>query len=531
MAKDSDNLAKRFDAENTGGVLSGLLAEEDEFDRRALWRLGSWAVGSVAAVVLALLASQSSTGTRRDQMASADLARQSQQVEQLARDVQKEAGRLASAVDILNNDRDRLYSRVAVLEQGLDSVTGAISRRQGLQPAPAQTGSLGTSPTAPSPIASSSGTASPIVASPTIASQGAALSGVASPNLGSANVASPSLAPGPSSPGPTSPGPSSAGPSSPGPASQSPPPPSTSSPSPLSAIPAPAASSVPAAVSAAAAPTTDPSATVQKPSPAPVASPVVTTTAAAVEKPPIVASGGDPAPAAASSAAASAPAVQGAISPVASLVTPKSIMGPPDPAASKLIEPGPAAKAIAAAPLPEVVASAQPVEDVAEDEQASAVKSAVQRTEFGVDVGGANSIPGLRALWRGLLRSKSNAQLAALRPIIVIREGRNGLGMQLRLVAGPISDAATAAKICAAMMANDRNCTTAVFEGQRLAMNADEPAAAAEVNPASEAEAKSAPGLKPSAHKHYAAKRSPKEESAQKPEPSGLSSIFGRTNR
>jgi hypothetical protein len=254
---------------------------------------------------------------------------------------------------------------------------------------------------------------------------------------------------------------------------------------------------------------------------------VVTTTAATVEKPPIVASGGDPAPA----AAASAPAVQGAIPPVASLVTPKSMMGPPDPAASKLIEPGPAAKAIAAAPLPEVVAAAQPVEDVAEDEQASAAKSAVQRTEFGVDVGGANSIPGLRALWRGLLRSKSNAQLATLRPIIVIREGHNGLGMQLRLVAGPIGDAATAAKICAAMMANDRTCTTAVFEGQRLAMNADEPAAAAEANPAPEAEAKSAPGLKPSAHKHYAAKRGSKEESAQKPEPSGLSSIFGRTNR
>ena len=98
----------------------------------------------------------------------------------------------------------------------------------------------------------------------------------------------------------------------------------------------------------------------------------------------------------------------------------------------------------------------------------------VQRTEFGVDVGGANSIPGLRALWRGLLKSRSNAALTKLRPIIVIKENNNGLGMQLRLVAGPISDAAAAAKICASLTMNDRGCSTAVFEGQRLALGADD---------------------------------------------------------
>ena len=69
---------------------------------------------------------------------------------------------------------------------------------------------------------------------------------------------------------------------------------------------------------------------------------------------------------------------------------------------------------------------------------------AVQRTEFGVDLGGANSIDGLRALWRGLLKYRSNKALAELRPIIVVKERSNGLGMQLRLVAGPIADAAAA---------------------------------------------------------------------------------------
>ena len=89
-----------------------------------------------------------------------------------------------------------------------------------------------------------------------------------------------------------------------------------------------------------------------------------------------------------------------------------------------------------------------------------------------MDVGGANSLGGLRALWRGL---KSNAALAALRPIIVVKESTTGLGMQLRLVAGPLADAAAAAKICAALLESQRPCETTVFDGQRLAMKAEEP--------------------------------------------------------
>jgi hypothetical protein len=102
----------------------------------------------------------------------------------------------------------------------------------------------------------------------------------------------------------------------------------------------------------------------------------------------------------------------------------------------------------------------------------------VQRTEFAVDVGGANSVGGLRALWRGLLKSRSNAPLAALQPIIVVKESSTGLGMQLRLVAGPLSDAAAAAKICAAMLENERLCETTVFDGQRLTMKSENTPAA-----------------------------------------------------
>src|SRR6187431_3052508 len=125
MAKNTHHLGGGLDPENTGGLLSGFLADEEEFDRRALWRLGSWGVASVGAVVLAVLANQSSIGWRRDQVAAADLSRQAQQIQSVARDSHSEAKRLASAIETLNSDRDRLFSRMASLEQGMDSVTGA----------------------------------------------------------------------------------------------------------------------------------------------------------------------------------------------------------------------------------------------------------------------------------------------------------------------------------------------------------------------------------------------------------------------
>src|SRR5713226_6011222 len=90
MAQDSDHLAG-FDTENTGGFLSGLLAEEDHIDRRALWRLGSWGVATIGAIIVAVLASQSSIGLRREQMTSADLALQSQQIQSVAKESQSEA--------------------------------------------------------------------------------------------------------------------------------------------------------------------------------------------------------------------------------------------------------------------------------------------------------------------------------------------------------------------------------------------------------------------------------------------------------
>ena len=76
-----------------------------------------------------LYANQSSIALRREQIAAADLARQAQQIQSVARESQNETRRLASAIETLNSDRDRLYSRVTVAGTGLDSVTGAIARQ------------------------------------------------------------------------------------------------------------------------------------------------------------------------------------------------------------------------------------------------------------------------------------------------------------------------------------------------------------------------------------------------------------------
>ena len=425
MAKNSDQRAGGFEDENTGGVLSGLLAEEEHLDRRAMFRLAAWGVASVGAVVVAMLANQSGMKLRHDETAALDLTRQSQQIQSVAKESQNETRRLASAIDTLSSDRDRLYLRLTSLEQGLESVTGAIAKQNAAPPT-----------VAASPAATPTATAPAVTA------------------------------------------------------------------------PAAAAASQPVAQNSA-------------PEPAPVIAPVMTVAAAvATEKSASERRGENKrstqAPPAPVAAATPAPSNPPPATSAAALMASKSMIGPPDPAAGKLIEPETPARPVAAAtpapaagaatpatatpapatsaaatppattpePAPQVAMAApaadKPVTDKAAADKkdapdaAAAPQLAVKRTEFGVDVGGANSVGGLRALWRGLLKWRSNAALAGLQPIIVVKEGNNGLGMQLRLVAGPLTDAAAAARICAAMTINDRRCETTVYDGQRLALTAED---------------------------------------------------------
>ncbi|MGY4370825.1 hypothetical protein ACVW1A_006890 [Bradyrhizobium sp. LB1.3] len=332
MAKDSDPLAEAFGTKETGGLFSGLVAEESSFDRSMMWRLGSWGVAAVGAVVIAVFANQAQLGWRRDQVASADLAHQADRLQMLTKESQNEARRLASAIETLNTDRDRLYSRVTVLEQGLDSVTGAIARQTTTPP--------------------------------------------------QASAAKPQDAP----------------------ALVGPPAPSV----------APVAST-----------------------PAPVSDKPRTEVAKDAPKDSAKEPSGPPTQSAAAASLLSHAPLTTSTPPMLPLVPSKSIMAPPDPAASKLVQPEATEKAAekkpdpAPAPIEVAAVAAKPPE--AAESEAPAI--AVQQTRFAIDLGGANSVDGLRALWRGL--SKSNPEIAALRPIIMIKEGNTGLGMQLRLGAGP----------------------------------------------------------------------------------------------
>ena len=299
-------------ADEPGGWIAKFLAEEDELDRRALWRLGSWGAGTVCAVIVGILATQSPVAVQRDQLAAAEL--QSQQVQWIARESENKARQLAAAVETLNGDRDRLYARVTVLEDNLESVTGSIARQK------------------------------------TTAS--------------------------------------------------------------LPAIP-----------------------------PAPTAEAAETTAAVSPDS---------------KSQPASRPAVPPKIAPVASIPSPPSSLAPAEQRAAAASDKKKAS--VTGALTPTAADRSEGVED-----------KPVQQTAFGVELGGANSVEGLRAIWRASTKS-NGAALAALQPIVVLREGNDGLGMKLRLVAGPLNDAAAAAKICAVLIAENRVCATSIYDGQRLAM-------------------------------------------------------------
>ena len=456
MAKESDKKAGALKTEkNTGGRSPGLLAAENESGRRALVRIGAWGIFAVGAVSLAVVSNQSSLGWRHEQTAAADLANEARQIEALAQENRNETRRLAAAVETLNNDRDRLFSRVTVIEQGLDSVTGALAVRQ--TPPPVRASS-----SAPEPQAS---------ATPSTSAQ---------------------------------PGPQNA---------------ATAAPPPVAAPAITLATALPAVEK--------PRADAGKPD----ASPTATTTASApanspASNPPVA-----PSPSAASPMAK---AMTGPANPAAP--KPTELAKPTDakpvdakPVDAKAADPKAADKKAvdakeadaaappAASPSPEQIASALP--DDSEDHDAAAVKVSVQRTDFAVDLGSANSIGGLRALWRGLLHS--HAELADLNPIIIVKESNTGLGMQLHLAAGPLNDAAAAATICAALAAGHRTCETTVFDGQRLSLKADDK--------------RPVPGPKlPAGPKAAFAKAAPKlakkdEPPPAKPESSGFS-LFKRNN-
>lgn len=124
--------------------------------------------------------------------------------------------------------------------------------------------------------------------------------------------------------------------------------------------------------------------------------------------------------------------------------------------------PSPAARFPSQPPIQVVTAP------TAEADDAAAAASVVTRTEFGVDIGGAESLNELKEIWNSTNR-KHPRLLGGLRPVVFLREGNNG-GVNLRLIVGPLANATAAARLCGALGATDVSCSIGSFEGQQLAV-------------------------------------------------------------
>jgi hypothetical protein len=90
------------------------------------------------------------------------------------------------------------------------------------------------------------------------------------------------------------------------------------------------------------------------------------------------------------------------------------------------------------------------------------------RAEFGIDLGGGANVEAIRVLWAGA-KVRLGALLDGMRPLVAIRDGTR-IGTELRLVAGPLGNAAAAARLCSVIIATGALCQPALFDGQRLAL-------------------------------------------------------------
>jgi hypothetical protein len=98
-----------------------------------------------------------------------------------------------------------------------------------------------------------------------------------------------------------------------------------------------------------------------------------------------------------------------------------------------------------------------------------AVGSVATKTEFAADIGGDATFDGLRALWASL-KGAHGALFEGLRPVVSVREGTKPGALELRLLVGPLGNAAAAARLCANLGAAGLACQPTVFDGQRFAL-------------------------------------------------------------
>jgi hypothetical protein len=126
----------------------------------------------------------------------------------------------------------------------------------------------------------------------------------------------------------------------------------------------------------------------------------------------------------------------------------------PSPSVAVTVVPTPEASQVGAAPVTTAALANE-----------NARTTPASKTEFGVDIGSAQDLDTLRAMW-SQTRARYPALLSRLHPVFSVQEGTP----ELRLIIGPLPNASAAARLCAALGAGDILCSARIFEGQRFAL-------------------------------------------------------------
>lgn len=151
----------------------------------------------------------------------------------------------------------------------------------------------------------------------------------------------------------------------------------------------------------------------------------------------------------------------------------------PEPAAeaAKPADPAPMATTLAGAevnaeqsafptPKPRVEAMNDPTGTASPPRQVSDLNAPASRTEFGIDLGTAATMPEITTKWAAL-NTVHGPVLKGLTPVAAIGEDVDRQ-IELHLIAGPFANAADAAARCAEIQGSGNRCKPTVYQGQRL---------------------------------------------------------------
>jgi hypothetical protein len=122
----------------------------------------------------------------------------------------------------------------------------------------------------------------------------------------------------------------------------------------------------------------------------------------------------------------------------------------------------------AAVPALADIASASPPATV--QTAAESPAPAPSPMQFGVDIGSGLTIAALRMRWAAI-RTAHPQFFEGMEPILSVKEIPHSNRIELRLIAGPIEQPGTAARLCGQLSLAGLYCQPTIFDGQHLALH------------------------------------------------------------